>query len=160
MALYSGCNLLVTVPVDYSEKNELIRFLESKFEGCKIGIEEFVTSEPYVDTASVAKGAQLSGLQVSKEWVPLGQPAPTESISGEFLLRSATEAIQEFIGSKEILKSASAKLRQKVNEILDKDPSISLKDALIRLCSSEPKCFGEETAEVQDRLRRLKILAW
>ena len=72
MALYSGCNLLVMVPVDYSEKNELIRFLESKFEGSEIRIKELVTEEPYVDTASVAKDAQLSGLQVSKEWVPFG----------------------------------------------------------------------------------------
>lgn len=108
----------------------------------------------------VVERSQLSGLQASKEWATLDKPAPMENISGEFLLRSAKEAIEEFIDAREILKSASGELRRKVNKILNSDPNISLKDAFTRLCSLEPNCFGEETAEVQNRLRRLKVLGW
>jgi hypothetical protein len=158
MAYYSGCNLVVLVPFNYSAKNELIRFLQSKFEGCEIKIEESSTDEPYADTVAVSEGAQLSGLQASTGLMPLGQPAPIKSIAGEFLLRSATDAIEEFTDATQILKTGSQTLRQNVNKILESDPNISLKDALLRLCSRQPNFFGGETAEVQNRMLRLKAL--
>jgi hypothetical protein len=160
MALYSGCNIQVEVPINYSEKDELISFLKSRFEGSEIKIKEATIDEPYAEGATVPEGSQLSGLQAAKEWAPLGHPAQTENTSGEFLLRSAAEAIEEFIEVKAILKSSSGTLRKKVNKILDSDPNISLKDALIRLCSLEPQCFSGEAAEIQNRLRRLKVLSW
>ena len=97
MALYTGCSLLVNVPLNYPRKDELIRFLQSKFEGSEIKIEESATDEPYAEAATVSERSQLSRLQAGKEWAPVGQPAPMENISGHFLLRSAGEAIKEFI---------------------------------------------------------------
>jgi len=101
MALYTGCSLEVKVPPNYSKKDELICFLQSKFEGCEIKIEESTTDEPYAETATVSERSQLSRLEAGKEWAPVGQPAPMENISGQFLLRSAGEAIKEFIENSE-----------------------------------------------------------
>jgi hypothetical protein len=66
MPLYAGCNLLVKIPFNYSKKDELTRFLESKLEGCKIKIEESETDQPHAEEATVSEGSQLSGLQKAK----------------------------------------------------------------------------------------------
>jgi hypothetical protein len=60
------CNLLVKIPFNYSKKDELTRFLESKLEGCKIKIEESETDQPHAEEATVSEGSQLSGLQKAK----------------------------------------------------------------------------------------------
>jgi hypothetical protein len=97
MALYSDCNLLVKVPLNYSKKDELIRFLKSKLEGCEIKIEEVETDEPFAKNDEVVENSQLSGLQVGNEWTLPGRPTPMEGAAGPHLARAAREAIEEFI---------------------------------------------------------------
>lgn len=101
MSFYSGCNLLVKVPLNYSKKDELIRFLESKLEGCKIEIEESETDEPFAQSDEVSENSELSGLAVGKEWTTPRRPTPLESDAGPHLLRAAGEAIEEFIEKSE-----------------------------------------------------------
>jgi hypothetical protein len=97
MSFYSGCNLLVEVPRNYSRKDELVRFLESKLEGCEIKIEESETDEPFAKSDEVSENSELSGLAVGKEWTTPGRPTPLENDAGPHLLRAAGKAIKEFI---------------------------------------------------------------
>jgi hypothetical protein len=99
MALYSDCNLLLKVPLNYSRNDELKQFLNSKLDGCKIKIEEFETDEPFAQSVEVSENTQLSGLEVGKEWTLPGRPTPIESDSAPALLQAAKEAIEEFIGN-------------------------------------------------------------
>jgi len=101
MAFYSTCSLVVEVPANYSKKDDLVRFLESKFEGCRIKIEGSETKEIFAQSAEVSAKSRLSSLQVGKEWAPPGHPAPMESDAGPYLLRAANEAIEEFIEKSE-----------------------------------------------------------
>jgi hypothetical protein len=103
MAFYSGCILLVKIPPNYPKGAELIELLRSKYEGCEVKVEETTVEEnamdnnPYVVEAWASENAQLSSLQTDKDWVPLGTPAAMEAISAQFLIRAATETIEEFV---------------------------------------------------------------
>jgi hypothetical protein len=97
MALYSDCNLLVKVPLNYSKKDELIRLLKSKLEGCEIKFEEVETDEPFAKNDKVVENSQLSGLEVDNEWTLPGRPTPMEGATGPHLARAAREAIEEFV---------------------------------------------------------------
>jgi hypothetical protein len=56
MALYDNCSVLIQLPKDYSKTNELVRFLESKLEGCIFEIRESATEdEPQAAHAFVAE---------------------------------------------------------------------------------------------------------
>jgi hypothetical protein len=96
MALYTNCTLRVKIPANYPQKGELIKALESEFVGCEMNFEETPTGQPYVEEAIVPEGSQLGGLPAS-EWEPLGGTGPVESVSGEFLIRSASETIRKFV---------------------------------------------------------------
>jgi hypothetical protein len=96
MALYTNCTLRVKIPGNYPKKEELIEALESEFVGCEMNFEEVSTGQPYVEEAIVPEGAQLGGLPPS-EWAPLGGTGPLENVSGEFLIRSASETIRKFL---------------------------------------------------------------
>jgi hypothetical protein len=97
MDLYSDCDLVVKVPLNYSKKDELIHFLKSKLEGCEIKIEEVETDEPFAQNDEVVENSQLSGLEVGNEWTLPGRPTPMEGAAGPHLARAAREAIEEFI---------------------------------------------------------------
>jgi hypothetical protein len=102
MPLYTGCNLLVKIPFNYSKEDELIRFLESKLEGCQIKIGETGTAQPYAEEATVLKDSQLSLLQVSENWAPrFGSPSRMVNDASPHLLRAAGQAIEEFIENPE-----------------------------------------------------------
>jgi hypothetical protein len=66
MDLYSDCDLVVKVPLNYSKKDELIHFLKSKLEGCEIKIEEVETDEPFAKNDEVVENSQLSGLRLRR----------------------------------------------------------------------------------------------
>jgi hypothetical protein len=97
MPLYSNCTIRVVLPWDYSKKDELTKALQSEFVGCEMYFEETATDVPYVEDATVPEGAQLGGLHAS-EWSPFGGTAPMESVSEEYLVRSASETIRKFLG--------------------------------------------------------------
>jgi hypothetical protein len=96
MPLYTNCALRVKVPANYSRKDELTKALESEFVGCEMNFEESETSEPYVEEAIVPEATQLGGLQPS-EWASLGGTGSMGNVSGEFLIRSASEKIRKFL---------------------------------------------------------------
>jgi hypothetical protein len=107
MSFYSGCNLLVKVPPKYSKKGELIRFPESKLEGCEIKVEESETEQPFAQSDEVSENSELSGLEVGKEWTTPGRPTPLENDTGPHLLRAAQEAIEEFIAKSKHRRSTA-----------------------------------------------------
>jgi hypothetical protein len=96
MALYTNCTLRVKLPASYSKKDELTKVLESEFVGCEMNFEEVATDKPYVEEVIVPESTQLGGLHAS-EWAPLGGTAPMEGVSGESLIRSASETIRKFL---------------------------------------------------------------
>jgi hypothetical protein len=62
-----------------------------------MNFEESTTdNEPHVEEVIVPESTQLGSLTAS-EWAPLGGTASTENISGEYLARSASEAIRKFL---------------------------------------------------------------
>jgi hypothetical protein len=97
MALYDNCSVLIQLPKDYSKTNELVRFLESKLEGCIFEIRESATEEqPQAAHAFVAEKSRVQTGQVSTD---LGRsPTSFESHASNFPLREANEAIAEFVG--------------------------------------------------------------
>jgi hypothetical protein len=78
----------------------LSKLLESKYEGLEINFEEAETQEPYVDEGFVSENSQLSGLR-SGQWNTLATPGPMQNISAEFLIRSVSETVQNFITDSE-----------------------------------------------------------
>jgi hypothetical protein len=96
MPLYSNCTIRIVLPRDYSKKDELTKALQSEFVGCEMNFEESATVAPYVEDATVAESTQAGGLHAS-EWAPFGGTAPMENMSGEYLARSASEAIHKFL---------------------------------------------------------------
>jgi hypothetical protein len=97
MALYSGCILLVQVPLKYPKKDALVRFLKSRFEGCEIKTDEVETDEPAVERGDVSEKAQLNGLQIGREWTSPSRPPPMVNDAAKYLFRAGGEAIREFI---------------------------------------------------------------
>jgi hypothetical protein len=99
MALYDNCSVLIQLPKDYSKTNELIRFLESKLEGCIFEIRESETEdEPQATHAFVAENSPTAGLQTGQVSTNLSRPPTSfESDASNFPLRETNEAIAEFI---------------------------------------------------------------
>jgi hypothetical protein len=98
MAFYSGCSLVVTIPQDYSRKDDLTQFLESKLDGCEISVvEDSSAKEPFAQKAIIKEDSQLNSLQGTRDFASPTNPAPAERTSIEFLMGAAADAIQEFI---------------------------------------------------------------
>jgi hypothetical protein len=98
MAFYSGCSLVVTIPQDYSRKDDLTQFLSSKLDGCEISVvEDSSAKEPFAQKAIIKEDSQLNSLQGTRDFASPTNPAPAERTSIEFLMGAAADAIQEFI---------------------------------------------------------------
>jgi hypothetical protein len=98
MAFYSGCSLVVTIPKDYSKRDDLTQFLSSRLDGCQISVvEDSSAKEPSAQKAIIKEDSQLNSLQGTRDFASPTNPAPAESTSTEFLLGAAADAIQEFI---------------------------------------------------------------
>jgi hypothetical protein len=108
MALYDNCSVLIQLPKDYSKTNELVRFLESKLEGCIFEIRESATEdEPQAAHAFVAEKSPIAGVQTGQVSTDLGRSPPTsfESDASNFPLSEANEVIAEFIGLKQLIEA-------------------------------------------------------
>jgi hypothetical protein len=67
MALYDGCSVMIQLRQNYSKTNELIRFLESKLEGCNFEVKQSATEdEPQTTKGLVVENSPIGGLQTGR----------------------------------------------------------------------------------------------
>src|SRR6202790_1249936 len=98
MAFYSECSLVITIPQDYSKKDDLTQFLSSKLDGCEISVvEDSSAKEPVAQRAVIKEDSPLNSLQGTRDFASPTNPAPAECTSTEFFMGAAADAIQDFI---------------------------------------------------------------